>query len=795
MLLRRQLQSIVGLARRYTHDAADIRNIAVVAHIDSGKTTLTESILLKSHYLSNAGSVDTGSTTTDFLPAERERGITIQSASIPVKWDKYTYNLVDTPGHADFGMEVESASRVVDGAVVLLDSVEGVEAQTKGVWRQLDRYNVPTRMMFFNKVDRPGASLHTSFLSVLANRFHPQPLMLTIPVASFDPKNYAAGEPGIEGVVDLVNWQVSKYDPEGESTRVSLPQTEEELISNSPFPPDHPLLKHLLPARTQLLESLSMHSDDLMSELLSLPSTPDAYLTVPPSKILPELRKATLSRAILPILCGSALKHVGTDILLDYIGALLASPLDVPAPPVAYSDQVQLLAWKVVWDKRKGWMTFVRVYTGTLKKWTVFHNVNQNQKERVSKILLYANDPEEVDSLPAGSIGVLLGLRHTRTGDTLTSVSFTPSSKDAPSTALREIVPPPAVVSASVLPLSYSDLAPVQEALENLTRTDPSARVDEQEGQILLFGLGALHLEILEGRLRDEYRVQVQLGKRRVSYREGYNGPVISRPEVYETTVGGQLKTKAWAKINFIIRGFEEGEVGSATWGDNIVVDANGVPFPSPEAMRGHVTPLANLVSGISSTLSNSHFTGLPRTHLHITVKLWELSVGAPPYILASGAAHILRGLLADVGMGPIMEPFVRVKVEVSEEILGKVVKDLTEHRGEILDLGGAALGFADPAVAAPGDEYDAAPYSNEGLYVPPGWLTPCSAVTEADVTQGVRLKRSIKSVAPLSEMLDYSNRLRALSGGHGTCDMSTEGYREVGETRKIEILRELGRA
>jgi len=435
------------------------------------------------------------------------------------------------------------------------------------------------------------------------------------------------------------------------------------------------------------------------------------------------------------------------------------------------------------------WLTDVFYPSGTLTKGMTLYNVNRHEKERVSKLeLLYASEPESVDELSVGSIGVVLGLRHTRTGDTLIS-AYGPGNTavDTNSTALREITPPPAVVSASVIPNSYADLQPVQEALVNLTRTDPSARVEEQEGQLLLNGLGALHLEIVEGRLRDEWGAQFQLGRRRVSYREGFAGPEMGGLRSYETQVGGQT---AWAKIDLAIRPFKENELGLSTWDGNIIVDTKGDPLPSPESMRDRNSPLGCLIQGLSSTLSNSHRTGLPRSHLHITVRSYALSDAAPPYVLASGASHILRDMLNESGMGPLMEPYVRVKVEVSEEIIGKVVKDLTEHRGEIMDLGGAASGFSSNA-----DEYDAEPYAQEGLYVPPEWLTPCSAMSNETKEQRVRLKRSIHAVAPLSQMLDYSARLRAMSGGHGTFDMVSEGFREVNEVRKMEILKELGRA
>lgn len=408
-------------------------------------------------------------------------------------------------------------------------------------------------------------------------------------------------------------------------------------------------------------------------------------------------------------------------------------------------------------------------------------NVSRGQRERVSKLLLlYASQPEEIDTLPFGSIGVILGLKHTRTGDTLVS-AFGPS---ASSTTLREILPPPAVISASVIPNSYSDLQPVQEALSSLTRTDPSTRVEELDGQLLIHGLGALHLEIVEGRLRDEWGARFQLGRRRVSYREGYSSPEFSGCRMWETQIAGQPVV---ADINITVRGFVQGELGSGLWGHNIVVDRQGLPLPSPDSIRETQSPLSYLAQGLHSTLSNSYHTGLPFSHLHITIHSYNLSASSPPSALAGASSHILREILIESGMGPLMEPYVRVKVEVSEEYIGKVVKDLSDHRGEILDLGvGSTTGFA---------EFDAQPYSKDGLYVPPDWLTPCSALSTSQSSQVVRLKRSVHALAPLSQMLDYSSRLRAISGGFGLFETSNLGFREVGDARKIEILREIGRA
>ncbi|KAI5125020.1 hypothetical protein M0805_007444 [Coniferiporia weirii] len=787
-----------------------IRNLAVVAHIDSGKTTLTESILSRSGYLSSPGTVDTGSTTTDFLPAERERGITIQSASIPVSWKKWTFNLVDTPGHADFGMEVESASRVVDGAIVLIDSVEGVESQTQGVWRQLDRYDVPSRILFLNKMDRTGASFRESMRSLLNYRLHPKPMAITLPVASFDTRAYTSAEPGIQGIVDLVRWELWKWDEqnvrsddeESAFTRTPLPIQAEHLEQSELFPADHPLTKELIPARTALLENLSMFSEELMDKLLELPAEPSAYLTVGAESIVPALRAATLRQDVLPVLCGSAMRHIGTDLVLDYAGLLLASPLDLAGNISREgSANVQMLAWKVAWDKRRGWMTFVRIYSGTLTRQTTLLNVTRNQKEKVSKLLLlYASQPEEVETLSFGSIGVILGLKHTRTGDTLVNSVSPFTNRTAKqqqqqtqpvSSSLRDITPPPAVMSASIVPQSTSDLQPVQDALLALSRTDPSVRIEVADGQLLVHGLGALHLEIIEGRLRDEWGVAFEAGRRRVTYRESFPvGDGISVDDTWSTELQGRNVT---VRMGLDVRALREDEVGDALWDENVVLDQQKRPLRTPStdgtvSVHDVQNPWAHLAQGLSSTLLSSPHSALPISRTRIRVRNFSLSPEDASFnVLAGAASVILRRTLQRAGLGSLMEPFVRLKVTVGEEHIGRVVKDLTERGGEVTDLGGQSAGAAD------GEE--GIPFSEDGVYLPPAWMSPSASSSSESSNTGASMKRAIHAVAPLNQVLDFNNRLRALSGGHGTFEMVNAGFRAVSEPRKVEILKEIGRA
>ncbi|KIK68042.1 hypothetical protein GYMLUDRAFT_155248 [Collybiopsis luxurians FD-317 M1] len=769
-----------GISQNALHDPNKIRNMALVAHIDSGKTTLTESILLQSSYLSTSGSVDTGSTTTDFLPAERERGITIQAASIPVKWKDWTFNLIDTPGHADFGMEVESASRVVDGAVVLIDSVEGVEAQTKGVWKQLDRYGVPTRMMFLNKLDRPGASFRSSLRSLLSHRLHPHPMVLTLPIASFNPQDYAHGEPGIQGLVDLVKWEIWHWREDGDLTCHSLPTDAKFLESLDFLPSNHPIIPYMAPARSQLLENLSMFSEELMETLLtSDPSDPSAYLGINSAEILPHLRKSTLENKILPVVCGSALKQIGTGIAMDYVGELFASPLDIGQDT---SGPLRMLAWKVNWDQKRGWMTYVRIYSGKLSRQSAVFNATRDKKEKISKLLLmYASEPVEVDELPFGSVGVVLGLKFTRTGDTLVS----PGTASYDRLVMQNIVPPKTVISASVIPNSHADLEPVQTALESLTRTDPSVRFDLQEGQILVHGLGALHLEIIEGRLRDEFHANFELGRQRVSYREAlgsnYDLPHFEKPSITEDDKAEIAGTSVEVALD--IRPLRDDEEGNPLWDGNLVLTKVGVPISSPET-SSTANPELLIASGIASALSNSPHSSLPMSHLRIQIRGW--SSPSPLSLLTGASAIVMRKRIKKAGMGSLMEPYFLFKISVTEDTLGKVVKDLTEHGAELQDLGD---GDSDGAGNIEG-------YPEEGNYMPPEVLSPSSSGTGLKESgSALRLKRSIHALAPLSQMLNYNSRLRALSGGHGQFDMVNAGFRTVTESRRLEILREIGRA
>lgn len=402
-------------------------------------------------------------------------------------------------------------------------------------------------------------------------------------------------------------------------------------------------------------------------------------------------------------------------------------------------------------------------------------NRNSNQREKVSKIvLLYASNAEEVDELSFGSVGVILGLKHTRTGDTLVSLGGHANRRSP----MRDIVPPPAVISTSVIPQSHSDLEPVQEALQALIRTDPSVRIENQEGQLVVHGLGALHLEIIEGRLRNEWKARFEFGKCRVSYREGL-GAIQNSGDVaaWQVDAGGKRISIA---VDLEVSSLED--AGDPMWDGNVVLDSMGTPLPSPESATG--TPESFVAQGISSILSNSPHTSLPMTRLRIKVKGYTLPPSVSPSFLAGATAAILRDHIRAAGPGPILEPYVLLRVNINEGSLGKVVKDMTEHGGEVQDL---SIG-TDPS------DVDAVESLEQNVYIPPPWLSP-SRTNALGKHSMPELKRSLHALAPLSQFLDYSARLRALSGGYGVFEMQNAGFREVTPERRLEIMKEIGRA
>ncbi|KOS14213.1 mef2-translation elongation mitochondrial [Malassezia pachydermatis] len=811
-----------------------IRNIGIVAHIDAGKTTLTERLLhltnslslpglqppSQEHTATAPGDVDSGSTVTDFLEEERERGITIQSAAVGPVWWTNTSNqqamamtLVDTPGHVDFGIEVERTVRVVDGAVVVLDGVEGVEPQSENVWRQTKRYGVQAHLFFINKLDRAGASVARSLRSIVDKGLHERPALLQLPVyRSQAPEEAGANvssksDDPLIGVVDLLRMQILRFDGVAGEDVVTISLSEERHGT---------LYATAAEARHALLELVTSLDVDLLDRLLAMDDPDTAMDSVSLEDVQAALRRLTLQGEVCPVLCGAAACNVGVQPLLDAIGLYLPSPKDRPPvdgilhpdSPRAQATTVELthpgvsaLAFKVVWDKRKGPITFVRVYSGTLQSATSLINTTTHQKERISRLLLpYADQYVDVPALHAGQIGVVLGLKDTRTGDTLVDTKRGTHGKghhkhDMQTLRLRRVHVPPPVFSVSVEPRSKADEAAVSEALRMLVRTDPSLHVTEggagASSQTVLSGMGELHLEIAKHRLEGEFQVHAHLGHVRVGYRETVQeGLEASVTELLDQDLGGK---KVQAGVTLQVRPLQDDEVGVARLGGNdVVVDLGETPNLTYES---GLTLEQVLLQGAQAALARGPLSGYPMQGVHIRlshIQVFGTDLSSPAAVRLVVATALRKALgyaqrpkpgERVQGHTKLMEPMMRVAVDAPDTYAGKLTSDISvEQHGSIVEM------IHPMEQATPSSSSSSSSSSNYQIYIPPDELDQGSERT--DVSQPL----TIIALIPLARMMRYSTRLRALTGGTGTYRMTLHGFEAVSPDRERALLQELGR-
>ncbi|NKB17694.1 MAG: elongation factor G, partial [Pseudanabaena sp. CRU_2_10] len=478
-----------------------VRNIGIAAHIDAGKTTATERILFYSGVVHKIGEVHEGTAVTDWMEQERERGITITAAAITTSWKDHKINIIDTPGHVDFTIEVERSMRVLDGVVAVFCSVGGVQPQSETVWRQAERYKVP-RIVFVNKMDRTGANFYKVYAQI-RDRLRANAVPIQIPIGSEDK---------LRGIVDLVKMRAFTYANDLGTD-----------IEESDIPED--VLKEANEYRTKLIESVSETDDVLMEKYLEGEELTEA-------EIRTGLRLGTISGAIVPVTCGSAFKNKGIQLLLDAVIDYLPSPLDVPAIQGILPDgttdvreanddaPMSALAFKIMADPY-GRLTFIRVYSGVLKKGSYVLNSSKDKKERISRlIILKADDRIEVDEMRAGDLGAVLGMKDTFTGDTL--------SDDSNPIILESLFIPEPVISVAVEPKTKQDMEKLSKALQSLSEEDPTFRVmvDPETNQTVISGMGELHLEILVDRMLREFKVEANVGAPQVAYRETIRKPV-----------------------------------------------------------------------------------------------------------------------------------------------------------------------------------------------------------------------------------------------------------------------------
>ncbi len=666
-----------------------IRNIGIAAHIDAGKTTTTERILFYSGVVHKLGEVHEGTAVTDWMEQERERGITITAAAISTNWRDHQINIIDTPGHVDFTIEVERSMRVLDGVIAVFCSVGGVQPQSETVWRQADRYKVP-RMVFVNKMDRTGANFFKVY-DQIRDRLKANAVPIQLPIGSED---------NFQGIVDLVRMRARIYTndlgTDMEDTEIPIEVLE---LANE--------------YRTLLIESVA-ETDDILTE---------KYLEGQPlteAEITHALRQGTITGRIVPMLCGSAFKNKGVQLLLDAVVDYMPAPIDVP--PIQGTlpngetaarqadDQAPLsaLAFKIQADPY-GRLTFIRVYSGVLTKGSYVYNSTKDKKERVSRlIVLKADERIEVEELRAGDLGAALGLKDTFTGDTICDA-------EQP-IILESLYVPEPVISVAVEPRTKQDMDKLSKALQSLAQEDPTFRVsiDPETNQTMIAGMGELHLEILVDRMLREFKVEASIGPPQVAYRETIRKPVQCEGKFIRQS-GGK------GQYGHVVISLEPGERGS---GFEFVSKIVGGTVP-----KEYIAPAEQ---GIKEACESGILAGYPLIDVKVTLidgSYHEVDSSEMAFKIAGSLAIKEGALKADP---VLLEPIMKVEIEVPENFLGDAISDLNSRRGQI-----------------------------EGMS------------SDAGIAK-------VNAKVPLAEMFGYATDIRSKTQGRGIFTMEFSHYEEV---------------
>jgi elongation factor G len=698
------------VAVQITTDLAKVRNIGIMAHIDAGKTTTTERILFYTGITYKIGEVHEGAATMDWMEQEQERGITITSAATTCTWKDHTINIIDTPGHVDFTVEVERSLRVLDGAVAVFDGVAGVEPQSETVWRQADRYGVP-RICFVNKLDRTGAEFMRC-VDMIRDRLAAVPLVMQLPIGA---------EADFIGVVDLVGMRALTWRGE---TKIGEDYTVEEI------PASH--TDSAAEWRDKLIETVAEADDEIMELYLEGEEPTQEQLVA-------AIRRATLASKLTPVLTGTAFKNKGVQPLLDAVNAYLPSPIDVPAiegHDVKDAEKVVLrkpddsepfsaLAFKIAADPHLGKLTFIRVYSGKLETGTQVLNPTKGRKERIGKIYrMHANKREEIASIGAGHIVAVMGLKDTTTGETLAD----PSNP----VVLESMQFPAPVISVAIEPKSKADQEKLGVAIQRLADEDPTfqVRTDEDTGQTIIAGMGELHLEVLVDRMKREFRVEANVGKPQVAYRETIKKKVEKVDYTHKKQTGGS------GQFARVIIDIEPTSVEAGGEGGYEFVNAvTGGRIP-----REYIP---SVDEGAQEAMEFGVLAGYPMVDVKVT-----LQDGAYHDVDSSELAFKIAGSMAfkDAARRAtpvILEPMFAVEVTTPEDYMGEVIGDLNSRRGQIQSM-------------------------DEG----PGG------------------SRVVKALVPLSEMFGYVGDLRSKTQGRASYSMQFDSYAEVPKNVAEEIIK-----
>ncbi|MBD2606457.1 elongation factor G [Scytonema hofmannii FACHB-248] len=667
-----------------------VRNIGIAAHIDAGKTTTTERILFYSGIIHKIGEVHEGTAVTDWMEQERERGITITAAAITTSWKDHQINIIDTPGHVDFTIEVERSMRVLDGVIAVFCSVGGVQPQSETVWRQADRYKVP-RIAFINKMDRTGANFYRVH-DQMRDRLRANAIAIQLPIGA---------ENDFKGIIDLVQMRAHIYNNDQGTD-----------IEETDIPAD--MQEKAQEYRVKLVEAVSETDDNLMSKYFE-----GEELTT--DEISTALRKGTVAGKIVPVLCGSAFKNKGVQLMLDAVVDYLPAPSEVP--PIQGlllngetverhaddNEPLSALAFKIMADPY-GRLTFVRVYSGVLKKGSYVLNATKNKKERISRlVLMKADDRQDVDELRAGDLGAALGLKDTLTGDTICD--------EGSPVILESLFIPEPVISVAVEPKTKNDMDKLSKALQSLSEEDPTfrVRVDPETNQTVIAGMGELHLEILVDRMLREFKVEANVGAPQVAYRETIRKGVKEVEGKFIRQSGGK------GQYGHVVINLEPGEPGT---GFEFVSKIVGGTVP-----KEYIGPAEQ---GMKESCESGVIAGYPLIDVKAT-----LIHGSYHDVDSSEMAFKIAGSMAMkeavMKASPVLlEPMMKVEVEVPENYLGDVMGDLNSRRGQIEGMG-----------------------SEQGI---------------AKVTAKV----------PLAEMFGYATDIRSKTQGRGIFSMEFSRYEEV---------------
>ena len=698
------------MAQAVQENLNKVRNIGIMAHIDAGKTTTTERILFYTGVNHKIGETHDGAATMDWMAQEQERGITITSAATTCWWGDTQINIIDTPGHVDFTVEVERSLRVLDGAVAVFDGKEGVEPQSETVWRQADKYNVP-RICFVNKMDKLGADFYYS-IDTIKSRLGVKPLVLQLPIGV---------ENDFIGVVDLVNMRALTW--RGDAKGVVAQGAEAEIEE---IPAD--LQERAEEYRAELLESIAEANEEFLEKYLG-----GEELSL--EEITAGIRELTIAGEAFPVLCGTAFKNRGIQPMLDAVVAYLPSPLDVP-PMIGHDpkdEEVEIirkpskdepfaaLAFKVVAHPFYGRLTYLRVYSGHVEAGTQVLNSTKGKKERIGKLFqMHANKENPVESVTAGHIYAAIGLKDTTTGDTLSAI-------DAP-VILESMTFPEPVISVAIEPNSKADQEKLGTAIQKLAEEDPTFRVElnHETGQTTISGMGELHLDILVDRMKREFKVEANIGKPQVAYRETLRRPVEKYDYTHKKQTGGSGQ---FAKVQISLEPM-------AVEGDKV--------YEFENAVTGGRVPreyIPSVDAGIQDAMRVGILAGYPMVGVKAI-----LVDGAYHDVDSSEMAFKIAGSMAFKEAAPkaspaLLEPLMKVEVRTPEEYMGDVIGDLNSRRGQIQSMEDAS---------------------------------------------GVKV---VRALVPLSEMFGYIGDLRSKTSGRAVYSMEFDSYAEVPKAVADEII------